>query len=262
MKHIIQPIVFGIALLGMSFAHASCPAPKLTPPEEVKLTGPSVLIVTHGTASFDPRYSIKYGLDAAVRYAKSHDIPIVYMIDDSPIQLYEMEDCNPDYWVYSKDGEVPFKVRPSHVYLAGGHLEQCLSQTANEILYRKMRHRRPEVRYTFFMDAIYSNGKSFDLSDPYYNDYFSFMSIISYGRPSGETGPRLNLLESLGAIKSLDYQYDYLKKVSPKWETTVPNDYEVSLRLYGLGKELLRKGNELFPPRIEFTFVESADLLQ
>lgn len=180
----IVRLIFPIFLVGgANLAFGACPTPKLAHPDSVKINGNSALIITHATAHYDLRYSIKYGVDAAVKWAKEKRIPVIYLVDDSPIQFYEMEDCQPDYWVRSVDGEVPFKVKASNIYLAGGHLELCLNRTANELLFEQISDNPAKVTYTFLMDAIYSNGKSIDESDPYYADFIKFMGVVSYGRP-------------------------------------------------------------------------------
>lgn len=254
-------VVAFFTLTWAGFSFAACPAPQLTPPESLKLDSPSVLIITHATAYFDLRYSIKHGVDSAVKWAKQKRIPVVYLVDESPSQYYEMDDCQPDYWVRSIDGELPFDVRAKTVYLAGGHLELCLNRTANEILYNQMSKQLSQVQYVFLMDAIYSNGKSVEESDPYYSDFSKFMGVVSYGRPGGEAAPRVNLLEIVGSIKGIERQYDYLKKVLPRWDRSAPEDYRVNLTVKGLNSQTLRKGKGFGAPRVEFAFVESADFL-
>ena len=247
--------------IGAGSSFAACQQPVLTPPEALRISGSGALIVTHASALYDPRYAIKHGLDVAVKWAKEHRIPVVYLVDDSPIQYYEMEDCSPDYWVRSIDGEVPFDLRTSTVYFVGGHWELCLNRSANEVLFSQMRTRPPRVRYVFFMDAIYANGKSIQQEDPYYADFMSFMSVVNFGRPSGEAAPRVSLLEIMGSVKTLRHQYEYLGKTIPRWDRSVPDTYAVDLRIQDVYAVNLRKGRGLVSPKVEFLFVESADSL-
>lgn len=256
--HLVLALVVAI---GASGSFAACHEPRLTPPEAVRIDSSSVLIVTHASALYDSRYAIKHGLDQAVMWAKERRIPVVYLVDESPIRYYEMEDCSPDYWVRSIDGEVPFDVNARTVYFAGGHLEHCLNRTANEVLFRQMAQRPSRTQYVFLMDAIYSNGKSVEESDPYYKDFSIFAGVISYGRPGGEAAPRVSLLEIAGAIKSIRHQVDYFRKILPRWDRSTPADYEINLTIKDLQSEILRKGKSFGGPKLEFIFVESADSL-
>lgn len=258
----IASLFFFLALIfGAELSFGACAAPKVTHPDSVKINGDSALIITHATAYYDLRYSIKYGVDAAVKWAKEKHIPVIYLIDDSPIQLYEMEDCQPDYWVRSVDGEIPFMIKASNIYLAGGHLGLCLNRTANDLLFAQTKEERSKLTYTFLMDAIYSNGKSVEEQDPYYADFSKFMGVVTYGRPGGEAAPRVSLLEVIGSIKNIGQQYDYLSKILPRWDRSTSNDYEILLQMKDLYGKTLRKVSGFGAKRIEFLFVESASAL-
>ena len=117
-------------------AASVCPPHAFTPPSDVRLSGDTVLIVTHATAFHDARYATKHGVDAAVRFAKAHRIPVVYLQDEESPELYFVDDCRPDYWVRSRDGEIAFDIPATHVLVAGGHLELCLSRTLHDVLER------------------------------------------------------------------------------------------------------------------------------
>ena len=114
------------------------------------------MIVTHASSNDDARFATKLGVDEAVRFARSRRIPLVYLQDDREPAAYFMEDCEPDYWVRSEGGELGFDVGASHVYVVGGHLEECLSFTLNEILDSWARGPRRDLTITLFMDAIFS----------------------------------------------------------------------------------------------------------
>jgi hypothetical protein len=126
-----------LVLLLATHAKAGCSEPIFTAPQEVKLTGDKVMIVTHASSVFDPRYSTKYGVDAAIKWAKEKKIPVVYLADESPIGSYFMEDCSPNYWVRSIDGDVVFEVSAKDVFLVGGHAELCLSRLTSQIRFIK-----------------------------------------------------------------------------------------------------------------------------
>ncbi len=78
------------ALSGQAFA--ACSEPRFTDPRDIRLSDQEVLIVTHASSEFDPRFTTKYGVDAAVRFAKAKNMPVVYLADESPIRTYFMED--------------------------------------------------------------------------------------------------------------------------------------------------------------------------
>lgn len=219
------------------------------------------MIVTHASATFDARFSGKYGVDQAIRFAKSRKMPLVYLVDESPIHLYYMEDCEPDYWVASRDGEVEFEVEATHLYVVGGHMELCLLRTLHDILFKWSRKPARNLTVTFIMDAIYSNGKSVEPSDPYFQDFNWFMGIVSYGRPGGERWPKLNLLEMAGIIKKPANDMLFLEKILPRWDRTFPKDYRVELQMNEAPVRVLRPGTGAFSSRLTFHFVDSADVL-
>src|SRR3954470_22166553 len=174
--------IFVVLCLIASAAQASCPQHPLTAPAQIRFNSDSLMIVTHASSNDDGRIASKFGVDEAVRFARKHKIPIVYLQDDRPAERYFMEDCSPDYWVYSKGGELPFDINASRVYLAGGHLELCLAETVEEILQKWAKKGKRNLTISYFMDGIFSNGKEIAETDLYYKDYMRFMQIVNYGR--------------------------------------------------------------------------------
>ncbi|CAG1006909.1 hypothetical protein BURK1_03344 [Burkholderiales bacterium] len=104
------------AMISGAAAGGACPPHAFTAPEDVRLTGDAVLIVAHATSFHDARYASKRGIDEAVRVAKSRRIPVVYLQDDESPDLHFVDDCLPDHWVLSKDGEVAFDVAPTPTF--------------------------------------------------------------------------------------------------------------------------------------------------
>lgn len=249
--------ILSLALVA-DLALAACPKPEYTDPARVRLKGDSVMIVTHATSAHDARFSTKRGVDEATRFAKNHRIPLVYLHDDGPDQLYLMEDCEPDHWVLAPDGEVRFDVRASRVYVAGGHLELCLSTTLHDVLAAWARQPKRNLVVTYFMDAIYSNGKSVEETDPYYNDFLRFMGVVTYRRPGGEHWPKLTLLETLGVIQKEEHELEYLENVLPHYARAVPADYRIELQLNDSVVKVLRPAPGWNPPTLRFHFVDSA----
>jgi len=239
-------------------AAGACRRPELTDPAKVRLTGDAVLIVTHASSVHDARLSTKRGVDEAIQFAKSRRIPVVYLKDDTPGRYYFMEDCRPDYWVYSSAGEIRFDVLPSHVYVAGGHLEFCLAATLNDLVRVWSRQPQRNLTVTYLMDAIYSNGNSVEETDPYYADFQKFMGIVSYRRPGGEHWPKLTLLETMGVIQNETHEFQYLTKILPHYARVLPSDYRVELKFNGSVVKVLRPARGWNPPTLRFNFVDSA----
>lgn len=251
--------VFAIGLLAAlsGLAAAGCPKPELTEPAQVRLSGDAVLIVTHATSTHDARISTKRGVDEAVAFAKSRRIPVVYLKDDTADEHYFMEDCHPDYWVRSEDGEVRFQM-PSHVYVAGGHLEFCLAATVNDVLHVWSKQPKRNLTVTYLMDAIYSNGSSVEESGPYYADFRKFMGVVTYRRPGGDHWPKLTLLEIMGVIQKEEHELQYLTKILPYYARTLSGDYRVELKLNDSVAKVLRPARGWNPPTLRFNFVDSA----
>ena len=155
-------LALALATLCPAWAWSACPPHTMAGPGQVRLKSEAVLIVVHPTSTYDARYASKRGIDEAVRFAKVQKMPVIYLQDDSPEEFYFPQDCAPDHWVYSDEGELNFEVAPAHVYVAGGHLEMCLSTALNEILYQWAKKAPRNLKITFFMDGIYSNGKVID----------------------------------------------------------------------------------------------------
>lgn len=216
------------------------------------------MIVVHESSTYDARYSTKRGVDEAVRFAKARKIPVIYLQDDTPEEFYFMEDCAPDYWVYSAGGEVTFNITADHLYIAGGHLELCMSTALHDIIYQWSKRPPKNHSITYFMDAIYSNGKSIEPSDPFYRSFDRFLGVVTYGRPGGEHWPKLSLLETMGVIRYEKNQIDYLKKVLPRWDRTFQNDYQIELQVDNSTRQTLRSADHWFPPTLLFHFVDSA----
>jgi len=169
-----------------------------------------------------------------------------------------MEDCQPDYRVLSMDGEIGFDIQSSHVYIAGGHLELCLSHTLHDVLSAWARQPKRNLTVTYLMDAIYSNGKSIEEGDRYYKDYLDFMSVVTYGRPGGEHWPKLTLLETLGIIVREEPGYEYLKRILPHFGRTLPADYQVEMQINDSVSRVIRRAKERNAPTLRFRFVDSA----
>jgi hypothetical protein len=251
-------LVFATGLLCAAPGLAACNRHGVTQPSQVRLDGDSVMIVVHQSSTYDARFSTKRGIDEAVRFAKKNRIPLVYLQDDTPDEYYFMEDCEPDYWVFSQAGEISFDVTPSHVYIAGGHLELCMAVALRDILQQWQKRSPRDFTVTYFMDAIYSNGKMIDPSDPFYADFDRFMSIVSYGRPGGEHWPKLNLLETMGIIVRQEHQQEYARQILPRWDRTFSEYQRIALKLNDWPEKVLQSGPGWAPPTLLFHFVDSA----
>jgi hypothetical protein len=237
-------------------ALAACPSHAFTDPANVRLAGSSVMIVTHASSNDDGRIATKLGVDEAIRFAKERRIPVVYLQDDRPEDAYFMEDCNPDYWVFST-GEVRFDVPASRLYLIGGHLEECMSTTVHDVLLDWSRKPRRNLTVTYFMDGIFSNGRYVQSTDSWSGRYHRFISIVTYAKPAGEHFQKVTLLETMAVIRDERKQYEYLGRVLPHFERTMP-DYRVELKLMDAPARVLQRGRGERPPVLRFHFIDSA----
>lgn len=253
-----QIVLFILSLLLLPSAWAACRQHEITPPEKIRIEGDSVMIVVHQSSTYDARFSTKRGADEAVRFAKDKKIPLIYLQDDTPDEFYFMADCYPNYWAFSAGGEINFEVTASHVYIVGGHLELCMSAALHDIIYQWAKRPPGNFRVTYLMDAIYSNGKMIDPSDPFYHDFDRFLSIVSYGRPGGEHWPKLSLLETMGIIRDEAHELNYIKQILPRWDTTFPENYRIEVQLNDSAKKVLRSAAAWSPPTVTFHFVDSA----
>lgn len=259
---LLKNILFlALGLLGLSTGWAACRQHEITPPPQVRINGDAVMIVVHESSTYDARFSTKRGVDEAIRFAKDRQIPVIYLQDDTPEEFYFMEDCHPDYWVFSAGGEISFDVTASHLYIVGGHLELCMSAALHDIIHQWSRRVPRNYTITYLMDAIYSNGKMIDPADPFYHDFDRFLGIVTYGRPGGEHWPKLSLLETMGIIRKEDHQLNYLKQILPRWDTTFPKNFRIEVQLNNSVKKVLRSAEGWFPPTVLFHFVDSALLL-
>jgi hypothetical protein len=209
-------------------------------------------------STYDARFATKRGVDEAVRLAKSRKIPVIYLQDDTPDEFYFMADCYPDHWVFSQGGEIRFEVTASHVYIVGGHLELCMSAALHDIIHQWSKRSPRDFTVTYLMDAIYSNGRMIEDSDPFFADFERFMGIVTWGRPGGEHWPKLSLLETMGIIKREDHELDYIKKILPRWDRTFPENFRVAVQMNGSVKKVLRAAPGWNPPTLLFQFYDSA----
>ena len=253
-----------MGLLSPRRATARCNEPQLASPQRAAAIGQSstgvdrpLVLVTHPSKSFDPRLSSKRGVDELMRVAKARNWPTIYLKDDDRIGQYFVDDCEPDAWVFSQDGELSFPVSNPEVYVAGGHLELCLSRSLHDLIFQWAKAPPQHRRIHFVMDAIYSNGKYFEEGKAGYDDLQRFFSVVNHRRPGGEAWPKLNLLESMGIIKSPSEQVDYLKTVLPRWDRTFDERWRIELIDDDQAVYVLQRGQGLTPPVLQFVFLDS-----
>ncbi|MFM1788223.1 MAG: hypothetical protein RLZZ166_690 [Pseudomonadota bacterium] len=251
-------------LLKSSIALATCSEPLLQSPERATAIARSaqakaqpVVLVTHPSKSFDPRLSSKRGTDELMRVAKVKDWTSFYLKDDDRIGQYFVDDCEPTAWVFSQDGELSFELSARDVYVAGGHLELCLSRSLHDLILQWAKAPPQSHRITFVMDGIYSNGKYFEEGKAGWDDLQKFFAVTNYRRPGGEAWPKLNLLESMGVIKSPVEQLEYLQTVLPRWDRTFDENWRVELIDDDDVVTVLQKGQGFSAPVMQFKFVDS-----
>ena len=144
-------------------------------------------------------------MDSTVTYAKSKNIPVVYLEDDES-KTYFYADCNPTYWYHSIGGEFEFPVHATHVITVGGHWEACQQSTMIQLMDSwKTVNPGKSLKITTVLDGIYSAGFYLEnINSRVKADFDRFMEIVSYGNPRNSEGAmrKLTLLESLGIIKN------------------------------------------------------------
>ena len=243
-----------------SLAAASCTQHTFSDPPRVTPASEALMIVTHPTAKYDPRLASKRGVEDALRFARAKRIPVVYLADrgNASADHYFIDDCSPDYWVYSEEGEVRFDVRATHLYVVGGHLEVCLSNTLSDVLQKWSKQPGQNRVVTYFMDGIYSNGRGIGASDPYHWGYMTFLNAVAYGKPHDEQWAKITLLETMGLIANPARQHDYLRRMLPFYQKMLPSDYRVEVELNGTPARVLQPGRGARPPVLTFQFIDSA----
>lgn len=250
-------LVIALALFPC-MAQAYCPARTLSSPDQVSLDTDSVLIVTHASARYDTGFSTKQGLDHATSIAREKGVPLVYLQDDAAEQDYFTKDCAPEYWVLSENGELGFHVLPSHVYVAGGHLEQCLYRTVQDVIFSWSVQDERDLTLTFLMDAIYSSGELVRDSDDYHANFDAFMRVLEHGRAEEDPWPKITLLQTMGIISQQKQALEYLKRALPDFESAMQPDYRVELQLNNSPAKVLQDMPAWNSPTLKFRFVDSA----
>ncbi len=251
-------LLFAMFSLWAGMAQAYCPP--LTPgaPAEIRADQDSLLILTHASTKYDGRLATKYGVDRATRFARRHGIPMVYLQDDADESNYFTEDCSPQYWLYSASGELGFEVQSSNVYVAGGHLEQCLFTTINEVISSWAGQEKRDISLTYLMDAIYSSGELIRDSDEYSTDYGMFMRVLNYGRAEDAPWPKITLLETAGLIRQQDRVVEYMKRTLPDFRSSLSRNYRVELYLNDDEVAVLQDPPVWDTPVLKIHFVDSA----
>lgn len=250
-------VILALALFSQA-ALAACQKPQFTDPSQVNPNSDAVLIVTHASATYDTRLSSKLGIDKAVSFAKRNDIPVIYLQDRTADEKYFTADCAPDYRVFSRDGELPFEVKASHVYVVGGHLEQCLYRTIEGVINSWARQQVRDLTLTFLMDGIYSTGELVEEPDPYYADFNQFKRTIAHRRTHADPMPKLTLLETLGVINQEESEVEFLTRALPNYGEVLTSVYDVELSLNDTLTKKIQTEPEEAVARIRFNFVDSA----
>jgi hypothetical protein len=257
MTTLLARLLFGgLWFVASLAAQARCVGAPDTPPSMLRVAGDAALVAVHVSQAYDARYVSKPGADAAVKLARDKGVPRIYLRDDGPAG-YFLEDCDPDHWVLSQDGDITFPLDVAHLIVIGGHLEMCMSTALHDVLLQWSRLPPRNREITLPMDAIYSNGKVIDLDDSFYDDFMRFMGVVTYARPGGEHWPKLTLLETMGIVKRPARQVDYLRQVLPRWDRTFDASWRVEMVLNDGRPEVLRPGKGWRPPTLRFHFIDT-----
>lgn len=252
-------VILALALAVFSEAAlAVCQKPPFTHPAQVVLDSDAVLLVTHASATYDSRLSSKLGIDRAVRFARQKGIPVIYLEDKTPEEQYFTADCSPDYRVFSRDGELSFEVKATHVYVVGGHLEHCLARTVEGVVHSWARQQVRDRTLTFLMDGIYSTGELIEEADSFYKDFAQFRRAIAHRRTDADPMPKLTLLETLGLIDEEETEIEFVKRALPYSGEVLTSTYEVELSLNNTLTRTMPSEPGQARGRIRFNFLDSA----
>lgn len=254
-------ILLALALsVSCGVATASCPEQPFTRPEDVRLDSDPALLVVHASNVFDPLYASKHGIEAATRYARLNHIRVVYLQDDADAQAYFTDDCRPDYRLRSEYGELSIEIRAAEIYLAGGHLEQCLHATEQDVLSSWSRQPRRNRTLTYLMDGIYSDGELVRDEDGYSQNFALIWRALNYhsNEDDEHPGPKITLLQSLGLIGNEAEETAYLKRALPDYTTFAQLGYRVAMQVNTGPLQILREASAASAPTLLFRFVDSA----
>ncbi len=253
-------LILFLALFSQA-ALATCQKPLFVDPSQVNPNTDSILIVTHASGTYDSRLSSKRGVDEAISYAKTKGIPVIYLQDKTPEEEYFMTDCRPDYRVFSQDGELTFEVKASHVYVVGGHLEQCLYRTIEGVINSWARQEIKDRTLTLLMDGIYSTGELVEEQDSYYNDFRKFTQVVGHRRNDADPMPKITLLETLGVINKEDNEIDFLVRALPNYGAVLSAAYKAELTLNKTIVKKIDSDQDETVAKITFDFMDSASRL-
>jgi hypothetical protein len=136
---------------------------RFTAPNDVRVSGATVLIVTHPGEYWDFDRLTKGAVDAAIRFAKSQQIPRIYLQSAVNDSHYFPEDKNPTYIVKSTEGTFAFDVKPTIVISLGGNFSECHMLTINRLL-SKWHDSKNDLKIILIVPAIYTHTSARHLS--------------------------------------------------------------------------------------------------
>jgi hypothetical protein len=240
---------------GAASQAAPCGPFTFTPPNQVSLKSDAAMIVTHPSTLWDGRFSSKSGMDAAVKYGKKHNMPIIYLEGSDNAETYFFADCEPTYWVQSFGGEFNFAVETNHIYSVGGHWEACQSSTMYDLIEAWQKKSGVDLTITEVMDGIYSYGNNVHTGDSYKSMFDQFINIVTY-RNKGVGKFKLNLMEMMGIIHDNAKEIEFVKRQLPPY-LSMPKEYEVQLHFNGKLVEVLRPSSVAKPSVLKIEFIDS-----
>lgn len=272
MKMLILFLSFSVpSVWAQDQSYAPCPAPVFTVPQQIQLEGRAVLIVTHASTDWDGRFVAKKGIDETVAFAKSQEIPIVYLQgtkEDEPeiFKTYYYADCNPDYTVLSEVGEFDFSLPMNHVYTVGGHWDACQNATMESLMRLWKNKAQQDLRITYVMDALYLYGSDVKgdypgiKGDPYKTVFDQTMNLITQGMPESEfwSKRKINLLQMMEMIPH-SLKLDFLKREIPLL-SDMPEIYRVVIEYKNdqgeiIATEVMREMDSPDAPTLTFEYI-------
>lgn len=251
-------------LTTLGTAHAQCPAPQFTDSFHVELNSDTLVLATHASTYWDGMKNAKQGVDETVAFAKSHQIPVVYLQDDS--EGYYWGDCNPTYTVRSAAGEFYFHVPARHVYTIGGHWDAC-ELTSIEDLTRQWKQARlnENLTITYVMNGLYMYGADVTDKDTYYNRWNKELIQLDQKNPE-HFNTKMNLVQMIEIINRFEkrgshaLKTEFFKEQLPPSVLSFSENYQIELWYEGERIEIIRPAtveSDTTPPVLKLEYIHS-----
>lgn len=248
--------IFSIAvLIPVLSAQASPCHPHFWANNSLVFNKHKTLLVTHASSFWDTNRVSKNGINQTIHWGHKNGFEVAYLQDQnsSPDESYYYEDCNPDYYIKSSDGEFSARIPSRTIVSIGGYWEACHANSVEKIFEELAASPNKNRNLIFVTDAIYLSRL------PFFVDDNGFRSI-----PSGPSVLLDRTLTLQRALQAFTYAPDRFLLLQTRLTQYVNfellKDYQISLSL-NLGKDhIIQSGSRPASPKLKIKFL-SSDLL-